>query len=252
MQFGHLGTELYYDFLNLGFKLTASAGSDVPWGGTIGEVRMYAYVGDRPFEPDAWFDAVREGHTFVTNGPMLEFKIGQAIPGDEIVAEENETVHVRARAWGHAARMVPTSLEVVLHGDVIRRAAATGSNKPELSLEFDLPTEHGYWIAARAEASDGSQAHTTPIYVVREPFRFWKYSAVEGLLRRRFDDLSEVEGVVATAQQLNRQGRIDYHRPWKQMALQAPELLDRIRAARDYYGTLQDAALRERGLRTGP
>jgi len=42
LQFSHLGTDLYYDFLNLGCKLTASAGSDVPWGGTIGEVRAYA------------------------------------------------------------------------------------------------------------------------------------------------------------------------------------------------------------------
>ena len=33
LQFNNLGTDLYYEFLNLGCKLTASAGSDVPWAG---------------------------------------------------------------------------------------------------------------------------------------------------------------------------------------------------------------------------
>jgi hypothetical protein len=53
LQFNQMGTELYYDFLNTGFKLTASAGSDVPWGGTVGEVRVYVYLGDAPFSADA-------------------------------------------------------------------------------------------------------------------------------------------------------------------------------------------------------
>jgi hypothetical protein len=42
LQFNQLGTDLCYQLLNLGCKLTTSAGSDVLWGGTIGEVRDYA------------------------------------------------------------------------------------------------------------------------------------------------------------------------------------------------------------------
>ncbi|MHB8973147.1 MAG: CehA/McbA family metallohydrolase [Pirellulaceae bacterium] len=54
-----LGTELFYDFLNLGFKMTASAGSDTPCGGTVGVVRLYAYAGTtQPFSPDSWFEGV--------------------------------------------------------------------------------------------------------------------------------------------------------------------------------------------------
>ena len=71
LQFNVLGTSVYYAFWNLGCKLTA-AGSDVPWGGTIGDVRVYSYVGKQPFAADAWFEGVRRGHTFVTNGPMIE------------------------------------------------------------------------------------------------------------------------------------------------------------------------------------
>ena len=53
LQFHHLGTELYYHFLNLGEKINASAGSDVPWGGTVGEVRVYANLGQSAFSADA-------------------------------------------------------------------------------------------------------------------------------------------------------------------------------------------------------
>ena len=35
LQFRHFSVNDYYDFLNLGYKLTASAGSDLPWGNTI-------------------------------------------------------------------------------------------------------------------------------------------------------------------------------------------------------------------------
>jgi hypothetical protein len=40
LQFRQLGLDDWYDFLNLGYKLTASAGSDLPWGNTLGEVRV--------------------------------------------------------------------------------------------------------------------------------------------------------------------------------------------------------------------
>jgi hypothetical protein len=54
----------YYDILNLGFHLTASAGSDLPWGDTIGEARVYAYTG-KQFSAQRWYSALRKGHTFV-------------------------------------------------------------------------------------------------------------------------------------------------------------------------------------------
>ena len=40
LQFDELDTRLYYEFLNLGLRLAASAGSDFPWGGSIGEARV--------------------------------------------------------------------------------------------------------------------------------------------------------------------------------------------------------------------
>ena len=114
-----------------------------------------------------------------------------------------------------------------------------------------MPGGNGFWIAARATCADGSEAHTTPVYVVRKPLRFWKHASVAELIRRRLDSLDEVEEIVATARQLDRDGRIDYHRPWKQFSRQSTDLLARVAGAREFYNQLNIIAERERGIRSG-
>jgi hypothetical protein len=194
LQFNHLGTDLYYDFLNLGCKLTASAGSDVPWGGTLGEVRVYAYLGREPFNADNWFKAFGRGRTFTTSGPMLEFRVDDALPGDELPVKANRKLRVRARAWGDPRRMAPVTLEVVRHGEVLRAATSDDPQRPEARLDFTVEAGHGFWIAARARAGDGTSAHTTPVYVVREGLRFWKFEGLEDLLAKREESLRQIEG----------------------------------------------------------
>ncbi|MBI4877566.1 MAG: CehA/McbA family metallohydrolase [Acidobacteria bacterium] len=164
LQFRKLGLEDYYDFLSLGFRLTASAGSDLPWGASIGEARVYAYTGPN-FSVDAWFEAVRNGHTFVTNGPMLAFSVDRSIPGDEMKAAPDATLHVRATAWAHPAVGAPKTLEIVSDGEVLRTAESAAPGKSELKLEFKLEAGHSRWIAARVRSHNGALAHTTPVYV---------------------------------------------------------------------------------------
>jgi len=60
LQFNRIGLEDFYDFLSLGCKLTALAGSDLPWGNTAGEPRVYVYTGES-FSADRWFDGVKQG-----------------------------------------------------------------------------------------------------------------------------------------------------------------------------------------------
>jgi hypothetical protein len=164
LQFGKLGLEDYYDFLSLGFRLTASAGSDLPWGASIGEVRVYAYTGPQ-FSVDAWFDAMKRGRTFVTNGPMLAFSVDRSIPGDEMKAAADASLHVRATAWAPPAIGSPQTLEVVSDGEVIQKAEAARTGQRELKLEFKLEAGHSRWIAARVRSANGALAHTSPVYV---------------------------------------------------------------------------------------
>ena len=250
LQFGRLGTEQYYDFLNTGFKLTASAGSDVPWGGTIGEVRLYAYVGQNAFSADAWFEAVRGGRTFVTNGPMIEFSVEGALPGDELKVSRHDKgrrLRVKARAWGNAGRMLPTELEIIRHGEVIRKATPDSDSQSDLALDFEVDAGFGYWIAARAKGSDGSQAHTTPVYVVQEPLRFWKHEAAPELIASRLDSLAEIEKLVSDARQREKDGKAGYNQ--KELIKQSEPLLQRVEEARQLYRGLQEVVVKERGQR---
>ncbi len=249
MQFGSLGTEFYYDFLNLGLKVTASAGSDVPWGGSVGEVRIYACIGEKPFSADAWFDAVKRGRTFTTNGPMVEFRVDEALPGDEIAVKGERRLRVRARAWGDPEGTLPERLEAVRDGEVIKSAEAADAGTKELTLDFEVPAENGFWIAGRVQGRGGTAAHTTPVYVVREGLRFWKFEEVDALLAKRLASLAEIEKIVADAQQRNEAGEAATDRAIQQLALEGPDLLKRVAAARELYAELKMTAERERALR---
>jgi hypothetical protein len=249
LQFNHLGTDLYYEFLNLGCKLTASAGSDVPWGGTIGEVRVYAFLGDEPFNADNWFDAFGRGRTFTTSGPMIEFRVDDALPGDELVVSSDRELRVRARAWSDGHRMGPVQLEIVRHGEVIRSASSTNPQKPEAVLEFTLPAGNGAWIAARARAQDGTSAHTTPVYIVREGLRFWKFDALDDLLGLREGSLRQIEGIIEEARRLDAEGSLETDRYRKLLARQGSALLERVDTAREVYAELRRIADAERTQR---
>ncbi len=249
MQFNELGTDLFYDFLNLGFKMTASAGSDVPWGGTVGEVRMYAYIGERPFSADAWFDAIRKGHTYVTNGPMIELKVNGAIPGDEVLVDQERMLHVRARAWGDPERMVPVQLDIISQGEIIRSATSDDPKTRELLLDFNLPARDGFWIAAKATGSDESEAHTTPIYVIRPPLRFWKHGKVDELIDKRLKSLQEVDELITDYTQRVEEGKSNNNRAIQVLAALEDQLRERVVEARKIYNDLRIKAIEEDEIR---
>jgi hypothetical protein len=184
LQFRHLGLEDLYDFLNLGFKLTATGGSDLPWGSSIGETRTYAYTG-HPFFAEAWFEALKNGHTFVTNGPMLTLTAEKAIPGDEMAFHGSRKVHVKARAWAPAEIGRPKLLEVIADGKVIR----TGTDE----VDFPLMVSRSQWIAARVTCENGAVAHTSPIYFLANGESFRDSDQLSAIVAKRLDRLDFIE-----------------------------------------------------------
>lgn len=249
LQFNRLGTDLYYEFLNLGCKLTASAGSDVPWGGTVGEVRAYAYLGRKRFTADNWFAAFGRGRTFTTSGPMVELRVDHALPGDELRLKQDRPLRVRARAWGDPGRMAPLRLELVRHGEVIHRVESARGSGAEVVADLRTPAGHGCWIAARVLAADGTSAHTTPVYVIREGFRFWKFDAIESLLAAREESLRQIETIVAEARRRTAGGDADGDRYVQLLAEQGGALIERVAEAREVYAGLRRTAAAERPAR---
>ena len=159
-QMGYIGVNTWYEFLNRGFRLTATAGSDVPWGGTIGCARVYAYLGEEAFTPERWLEAVRRGRTFVTTGPMLEFSVNGQLPGSVLSVKEGERLRVRARV----SSRVPARLKIVAGGRTVHEGAA----------DFEMRAERNTWITAACETNARplmdqpgffSGAVATPVYI---------------------------------------------------------------------------------------
>lgn len=182
---------------------------------------------------------------------MIEFQIEEVRPGDELRFAQHEQarkLRVQARAWGDPERMVPANLQIVRHGEVIREAV--GSGQRELTLEFEVEVGDGFWMAARAEGSDGSEAHTTPIYVVREPLRFWSFEKAGKLIETRMSSLDEVETMVKEASLRVAEGKAAGDWPAQQLARQGDLLMVRVEEARLIYRELQRPLQEERALRS--
>ncbi len=226
--------------------MTASAGADTPYGGTIGATRVYAYVGvNEPFTPDAWFDALGKGHTFVTNGPMLDLHVGDARPGDEVELTSDQPVRVILAARGLANHSAPKELTLVKLGEPEQTITSTDRSQQALELSVDLAPGDGCWIAARAVGHDGSQAHTTPIYLVRPGHRHWRQDRAEELIDRQLAILDETDRALAESETMvsTRGDQLDY---WNRLnAEQAKEVRVRIDRARTAYEHLRQVLQQE-------
>jgi hypothetical protein len=170
----------WYDFLNLGFRLTPIAGSDYPYVDPAGAVRFFAQI-EGPLTPEAWFDAIRAGRTFVSNGPVLSLHVGAATTGDVVEIEPGESLLLHAEADVNPDLDELKSLELVVHGEVA--AASDGPGRVEVEHRL-IPTA-GCWVAARAVGSNRTVAHSAPVYVtVGGAKHTWHAPSVPAILDR--------------------------------------------------------------------
>jgi hypothetical protein len=209
---GPLVTKHYYHFLDLGFPLTALAGSDFPWCGRnkafgaaedegphIGDARFYTHV-DGPLTFDGWIGGVKAGRTFVTTGPMLDLKVDDALPGTTLDRRDGQTLRIVAEARGHASDVPLRDLELVVHGQVVKTASAgeTGQSAERLHLSHDLRVgAHGVWVAARARGGPTQAAHTTPVYVRANGVGFANPATARRYLELSESYLREIESELA-------------------------------------------------------
>lgn len=240
LQFSYLGTDLYYEYLDLGFPLTAMAGSDTPYGGCIGDVRVYAYTGKKTLDADEWFDAVEKGRTFVSNGPMVDLRVDGHRPGETIKINTSKTLKITAQTWGMAGTSAPRSVEVIAHGETIKSVTNNDPSQGSVAIEYELDVEYGTWIALKVTGHDGSVAHTTPVYVEREGFRFWNTDRVPQLIAARYATLDGMQAQVEQTQlafSRNELSPIDHY--GRNMVKGAGELLESIERVRQWYQKLE-------------
>jgi TolB protein len=166
---------VWYRLLNLGFRVPAGAGTDAMANfaslrGPVGMNRVFARIPGGLLDGKTWLDALKKGRTFATNGPLLEFSLGEQQIGDELVlSQPQEAVRFNAKLRA----IVPVDhLEVVCNG----RVAATlklDAGRSSSDVTGTIPVAESGWCLLRA-SSDAAEypvldnyvyATTSPIYV---------------------------------------------------------------------------------------
>ncbi len=183
----------WYRYLNCGYMVAAVAGTDKMSANTaVGAVRTYARIPDeRPFDYQAWMDAVRAGRTFVTYGPLIEFHVEGKPSGSRIRMKRNGgTVDV---VWEAASVTVPMSrADLIVNGEIRESRALRKWND---AGHWSVRVDRSSWIAllVRGHYPDRPEivaAHSSPIMVEVEGSPF--FAAADAVTI-----LDQIEGALA-------------------------------------------------------
>jgi len=170
---------VWHRLLNLGYRIPAGAGTDAttnyaaPIRGNAGFDRVYATTsGDGVYgiNLDSWMDSLKNGRTFVTNGPLIHFTLNGEMVGSESNLEKpQQEVAFTARLRS----IVPVDhLEVVCNGRVVKDVKLEGA-RDTVDAKGTIPIAESGWCVLRAWSDNAvypvldnyAYATTSPVYV---------------------------------------------------------------------------------------
>jgi len=156
--------DLYYRLLDAGIRLAPSAGSaSGVLESPVGYNRVYVHTGS-PLVYDAWWQGLKAGHSFVTNGPLLLVKANGEDPGHVFQAKAGKPVELLLSGQLLANDEI-TSVEIVRNHRL--QAAGYDAGTGVLSLPPQTFAESG-WFLVRAVCRRPDTfcfASTAPFYV---------------------------------------------------------------------------------------
>jgi len=168
--------EVWYKLLNLGFRIPAGAGTDAtanyaaPIRGQVGFDRVYVWMPGWPSPTVTWMDELKQGKTFATNGPLIEFKLGGEMVGGELKLDAGQkTIPFTAKLRS----IVPVDhLEVVCNGKVAQTLKLEGGCETA-DATGTIPISESGWCVLRAWSDKAeypvldnyAYATTSPVYV---------------------------------------------------------------------------------------
>ena len=165
-----------YALWNNDVRIVATGGEDsisnLHWTPLVGAMRSYVRTADGQLSVNGWNEALRNGHAFVTNGPIVSLTVNGQFPGDEIALPTGGgTLEVEAEV----SSVVPlTRVWLVAGGEEVVEIPLSEDGR-SASLSTVLTVTESEWIHLRAEGErdyrfplDASypQAFTNPVWFV--------------------------------------------------------------------------------------
>ena len=163
--------DIYYHALNCGLRIPPSAGSAsgvLP--NPVGYNRVYVHVGSE-LTYDKWWEGLRAGRSFVSNGPLLCCRANGKWPGEIFAAPDGKPLEIVIDAVLTSRDSIPL-IEIVRDGKVVRSvpAVADGQHMNLGKLSF---SQSG-WFLIRAVADEPKTfrfVSTAPFYVEIGPHK---------------------------------------------------------------------------------
>lgn len=159
--------EIYYHLLNAGIRIPPSAGSaSGVLNNPVGYNRVYVQLGGE-MTWETWFQGLKEGRCFVTNGPLLEATLNGNFPGARLELEVDGSGEFRLEAILNSVDPIQ-EVEVIFRGEVIRRISGNGEQTQKIDEVLKLK-EPG-WLLVRALSNQKETfrfASTAPWWIER-------------------------------------------------------------------------------------
>ncbi len=142
---------VWHHALNNDFQITPSGGEDsisnLHLTKVVGSLRTYVHTGGE-FSASAWLDALRDGRTFFTSGPLLEFEIDGRIPGESVqLNSSGGAVKLKASV----SSIVPLSKVVIHRNGEVYRELPLGSGSRGATYEAEIEVAESSWFSFYAE-----------------------------------------------------------------------------------------------------
>jgi hypothetical protein len=164
---GRLVENLYWQVLETGLRIPPSAGSGVGRSSSpLGYNRVYVALPTSPRTRDAWWDGLRAGRSFVTNGPLLRATVNDQLPGHVFQMPAGQTLKLDVALTLTVADPVEY-VDVIFNGEAIYHARLDEYAKQGGKIPLLEVAESG-WLIIRVVAQRDEtyrMAMTAPYYV---------------------------------------------------------------------------------------
>jgi TolB protein len=136
----------------------------------VGSVRTYVHIPDDEPTMEGWLEGMKNGHAFMTNGPLIDFQMDGRVPGETIeLGSDGEVV---ASLEVYSATPLERA-ELLFNGEVVASVPFTGDRK-RLSFERSFRPGESGWYHVRVNGAEGEsfpmdiawvQGATNPIWI---------------------------------------------------------------------------------------
>lgn len=198
------GFQTYYALLNCGFRMRVSAGTASGVHPVqLGFNRVYVHL-PQGFSYDAWMAGLNAGHSFVSNGPLLDVRFNGEDPGHVFKHEREEGATIRVTGSALSARPLDR-IEVIRAGDVVQALPVPNESMPgggyENPIDTSLSFDSSSWIAVRCFEADPDRrvrfAHTNPVFIdIAGRALYPKQAETDYLVQRMESELTRNQGVL--------------------------------------------------------